>query len=172
MNEAADIVFEQSHGEFLSVDWPFFQPSKFYLQVVEKLAVLALKKVRAVDPMRFKHRVRQKRIPARDGDMTDSIEWRDRLVLGGVPASGFQPVGHALGAFDQKMVSILRSVGRRAKAREAGRLKAVPLNRLEGDGQEQPADLVEFTEIKHVAYLSWDRVEGREWSYISKRFDD
>jgi hypothetical protein len=47
-------------------------------------------------------------------------------------------------------------VRRRAEAGEAGRLEAITLNRLEGDGHQQTADFVEFTEIeiRHGAILS------------------
>jgi hypothetical protein len=67
-------AWREAPGEFLAVDRSFFQAAEFCLQVVEELAILPLQKVRAVDAMRFEHRIRQERALAGHGHVTNPAE--------------------------------------------------------------------------------------------------
>src|SRR5262249_50549553 len=113
--------------------------------------------------------VRQERALARYGDVTDPVECLDRCVPGCVPAGCFQPIGHALRAFDQELWPHLGLVRRGPETGEAGGLEAIALNGLERDGQQQPTDLVEFTqiEIRHGAVLS---SKGPEWQWHAMHY--
>ena len=126
--------------------------------------------------MRFEHRIRQERALAVHGDVTDSFEGVDGLVLGRVPAGCFQPVGHALRTFDQELLPLLGLVRRRTRGWESRSAGSDPLDGPERDCEQQPADFVQFDRLRSGMELvlsskgqGWQRHAVAQFRSIGKR---